>query len=154
MRRFLLGILLLLIAFVLTGCRKRLPDTATIETFVYETRGMAMGSETSFSIAREGDGFTVTQSSGGGQIVRTAHAGHEVGVTITDILRTHNAHAWNGFAKSDPLVLDGTSFSLFIVFDDGTTISARGTNSYPKGLSAAVREIQSLFDRFLSEPDQ
>jgi hypothetical protein len=146
--------MLLLAVCVFAGCQKRLPDTATIETFVYETRGTAMGSETSFSIAREGDGFIVTQSAGGGQIVHTAYVGRETVAQATDILRAHNVLSWNEYAESNPLVLDGTSFSLFIVFDDGTTISARGTNSYPKGLSAAVREIQSLFDRFLSEPDQ
>lgn len=154
MRRFLLGILLLLIAFVLTGCRKRLPDTATIETFVYETRGTAMGSETSLSIAREGDGFIVTQSFGGGQIVRTAHVGRDVVSQATEILRAHNALSWDGFAGSNPNISDGESFTMRIAFDDGSSVAARGTNSYPKGLGTAVHEIEDLFDRFLREPEQ
>ena len=154
MRKFLLGIMLLLAVFVFAGCQKRLPDTATIETFVYETRGTAMGSETSFSIAREGDGFIVTQSTGGGQIVRMAHVGQDVVSQATDILRTYNALSWDGFAGSDPNISDGESFTLRIAFNDGSSVAARGTNSYPKGMTAAVREIQNLFDRFLREPEQ
>jgi len=154
-KQILLCILLFLAVALLGGCqRKRLAQDVLLESFCYETRGTAMGSETSLSIVREGEGFIVTQSSGGGQIVHTAYVGRETVAQATDILRAHNVLSWNEYAESNPLVLDGTSFSLFIVFDDGTTISARGTNSYPKGLSAAVREIQSLFDRFLSEPDQ
>lgn len=154
-KQILLCFLLFLAAALLSGCqRKRLKEDVLVESFSYETIGTAMGSETEISIVREGDGFTVTQSFGGGRTVRRAYVGQTVGAQATDILRAHNAFAWNGFAKSDPHILDGTSFTLFIAFDDGTTISARGTNSYPKGLSAAVREIRDLFDRFLREPEQ
>lgn len=154
-KQILFCILLFLAAALLGGCqRKRLAQDALLESFLYETAGMAMGSETSFSIVREGEGFTVTQSFGGGQIVRTAHVGRETAAQATDILRAHDALAWNGFAKTNPHVLDGTAFILHITFDDGSAISARGTNSYPKGLSVAIQEIKDLFDRFLSEPEQ
>ena len=154
-KQILLCFLLFLAAALLGGCqRKRLKDGVLIESFSYETVGTAMGSETALSIVREGDGFTVTQSFGGGRTVRRAYVGQTAGVQATDILRAHNALAWNGFAKSDPHMLDGTSFTLSIAFDDGTTVSARGTNSYPKELSAAVREIRDLLDRFLREPEQ
>ena len=86
--------------------------------------------------------------------MRRAYVEQTVGGQVTDILRAHDALSWNGFEKSNPLVMDGSSFILSITFDDGTTISARGTNSYPKGLSAAMREIEDLFDRFLREPEQ
>ena len=154
-KQILLCFLLFLAAALLCGCqRRRLKEDVLVESFSYETVGTAMGSETTFSIVREGDGFTVTQSAGGGKTVRSTYADQAAGAQATDILRAHDALAWNGFAKSDPHILDGTSFTLFIAFDDGTTISARGTNSYPKGLSAAVREIKDLFDRFLREPEQ
>ena len=154
-KQMLLCLLLFLAAALLGGCqKKRLKEDVLVESFSYETIGTAMGSETTFSIVREGDGFTVTQSAGGGKTVRSAYVEQAVGGQVTDILRTYHALSWNGFAKSDPHILDGTSFTLFIAFDDGTTISARGTNSYPKGLSAAVKEIRDLLDRFLQEPEQ
>ena len=154
-KQILLCLLLFLAAALLGGCQKKqLKEDVLVESFSYETIGTAMGSETTFSIVREGEGFTVTQSAGGGKNVRSAYADQAAGAQATDILRAHNALSWNGFAQSDPHMLDGTSFTLFIAFDDGTTISARGTNSYPKGLSAAVQEIRDLFDRFLRESEQ
>ena len=154
-KQILLCFLLFLAAALLGGCqRKRLAQDVLLESFCYETVGTAMGSETRLSIVREGDGVAVTQSFGGGHTVRSAYVEQSVGGQVTDILRTHRALSWNGFAQSDPHMLDGTSFTLSIAFDDGTTISARGTNSYPKGLSAAVREIKDLFDRFLRESEQ
>lgn len=154
-KQVLLCFLLFLAAALLSGCqRKRLAQDAVLESFLYETAGMAMGSETSFSIVREGDGYAVTQSSGGGHTVRTAHVGRENAMQATDILREYNALSWDGYAKYDPRVLDGTTFILSVAFDDGTTISAQGANNYPKGLSAAVGEIKNLFDQFLREPEQ
>ena len=154
-KRVLLCFLLFLAAALLGGCqRKRLKGDVLVESFSYETVGMAMGSEMELSIIREGDGFTVTQSSDGGKTVRSASVEQTVGVQVTDILREHQVLLWNGYAKSDPHVLDGSLFTLHIIFDDGTTISARGTNRYPKGLSAAVQEIEDLVDRFLRESEQ
>ena len=154
-KQILLCFLLFLAAALLGGCqRKRLKDGVLIESFSYETVGTAMGSETSLSIVRDDGGFTVTESFGNGATIRRAYVGQTVGAKATDILRAHNALAWNGFAKSDPHMLDGTSFSLSIAFDDGTTILAQGANNYPKGLSAAVGEIKNLFDQFLWEPEQ
>ena len=154
-RQLLLCFLLFLASALMSGCqRKRLAQDVLLESFCYETVGTAMGSETRLSIVREGNGFTVIQSSGGGRNVRSAHVGQEAGGQMTGILRAHNALAWNGFAKSDPRMLDGTSFTLSIAFDDGTTILAQGANNYPKGLSAAVGEIKNLFDQFLWEPEQ
>lgn len=154
-KQVLLCFLLFLAAALLGGCqKKRLAQDVLLECLCYETIGTAMGSETELSIVREGDGFAVTQSTCGGQTVRRAYVEQTVGGQVTDILRAHDALSWNGFEKSNPLVMDGSSFILSITFDDGTTISARGTNSYPKGLSAAMREIEDLFDRFLREPEQ
>lgn len=154
-KQILLCFLLFLAAVLLGGCqRKRLAQDALLESFCYETAGMAMGSETSFSIVREGDGYAVTESLGGGHIVRSAHIGRETAAQLTDILREYDALSWDGYAKFNPRVLDGASFTLSVAFDDGTTISAWGANSYPKGLSAAVGEIKNLIDRFLSEPEQ
>lgn len=154
-KQVLLCFLLFLAAALLGGCqRKRLKEDVLVESFSYETVGMAMGSEMELSIIREGDGFTVTQSSDGGQTIRSAYVEQMVGEQVTNILRVHDALSWNGFEKSNPLVLDGSSFILSIAFDDGTTISARGTNRHPKGLSAAVQEIEDMVDRFLREPEQ
>lgn len=38
---------------------------------------------------------------------------------------------WNGFSESDPDVCDGNMFSLDIELEDGSFISAHGSNAYP-----------------------
>ena len=154
-KQVLLCFLLFLAAALLGGCqRKRLAQDILLEYLCYETSGTAMGSETELSIVWEGDGFTVAQSSDEGQTVRSAYVEQTVGKQVTDILREHDVLSWDGYVKSNPRVLDGTSFTLSIDFGDGTTISARGTNSYPKELHAAMREIEDLFDRVLWESEQ
>lgn len=116
-KQILLCFLLFLAAALLGGCqKKRLKDGVLIESFSYETVGTAMGSETALSIVRDDGGFTVTQSSGGGRTVRRAYVGQTAVAQATDILRAHNALSWDGFAKSDPHMLDGTSFSLYRFF--------------------------------------
>ena len=40
---------------------------------------------------------------------------------------------WNGFNRSNPDVCDGDGFSLYITYEDGKTISAHGSNSFPSG---------------------
>lgn len=152
-RQMLLGFLLFLAVALLSGCQKKqLDEDALVASFSYMTAGMMMGGEKALSIARDGDGFVVTKRVG--ETVRSAHAGQTAGEQVTDILREHNALSWNGFAKSNPHVLDGTSFTLSIVFDDGKTVFAQGANSWPKGMAVAVREIEKLIDRFLRESEQ
>ena len=56
--------------------------------------------------------------------------------------------------EDDSMILDGESFRLTIAFDDGTIISARGTNRRPKGMGQALREIENLFDQLLWETEQ
>ncbi|MBR5289079.1 MAG: hypothetical protein IKU34_10915 [Clostridia bacterium] len=154
-KQILLCILLGLAAVVLWGCRaKRLPEGVSVETLRYETWFMMAGSETSLSISREDDGFTVVRTVGWEEPSRRAHGSAQMGKNIADILREHDVLSWDGFSGHDPLIDDGESFTLTIAFDDGTTISARGTNRRPKGMGQAMREIENLFDQLLWEPEQ
>ena len=151
----LLCILLGLAAAVMCGCRaKRLPEGVSIESLSYETRFMMAGTETSLSISRENDGFTVVRTVGWEEPSCRARVSEEMGKNVADILREHNVLSWEGFSGYDPMIADGESFTLTIAFDDGTTISARGTNKRPKGMGQAMREIENLFDQLLWEPEQ
>ena len=55
--------------------------------------------------------------------------------------------SWNGFHGSDPRVLDGYSFSFEAALSDGTTISASGSNSSPKGYP----EFKAAIGKLLGE---
>ena len=154
-KQVLLCILLGLAAVVLCSCRaKRLPESVSIESLCYETRGMMAGAETSLSIFREDNGFEIVCTGGGGEPSRRARASEEMGRSVADILREHNVLSWDGFSGHDLMILDGESFTLRIAFDDGTAISARGTNASPQEMGQALREIENLFDQLLWEPEQ
>ena len=154
-KQILLCILLVLAAAVLCGCRaKRLPEGVSIESLSYETRFMMAGSETSLSISRENDGFVIVRTVGWKESSRRARGSAQMGRNVADILRKHDVLSWDGFSGYDPLIADGESFTLSIAFDDGTAISARGTNKRPKGMGQAMREIENLFDQLLWEPEQ
>ena len=154
-KQILLCMLLCLAAVVLYSCRaKRLPDGVSIESLFYETWFMMAGTETSLSISRENDGFAIVRTVGWEEPSRRARVSEEMGKNVADILREHNVLSWDGFSGHDPMIDDGKSFTLSIAFDNGTTISARGTNRRPKGMGQAMREIEDLFDQFLREPEQ
>ena len=58
--------------------------------------------------------------------------------------------SWNGFSKSDPDVLDGSSFSLDIELSDGKKIYAHGCNAYPKN----YHEFMELIDEAVNGPKE
>ena len=44
------------------------------------------------------------------------------------------------------MVLDGSSFSFHVSFTDGTSISASGTNTFPKNQKKVFSELSTLID--------
>ena len=58
--------------------------------------------------------------------------------------------SWDGFSKSDPDVLDGSSFSLEIVLADGKTMHAHGCNAYPKN----YREFEKMLNEAVFGPKE
>lgn len=156
MRKSILCCLLIgLVVIVLCSFRtKRLPEGVGLESFRYETSGMMAGAETSLSIFREQDGFVIVRTGNWGEPSRRARGSAEMGKKIANILCENHALSWDGFSGHDSMMLDGKSFELTIAFDDGTTISARGTNRRPKGMGQALQEIENLFDQLLWETEQ
>ncbi len=64
---------------------------------------------------------------------------------LSEIVKKHGMGKWNGFSKSDTGVLDGSSFSLSVLMDNGKSISAHGYMVYPDGYRDAAAEIDALF---------
>ena len=65
---------------------------------------------------------------------------------LENILKKYNVEKWDGFNKTDPNVLDGSSFSITINMMDGNHISAHGYMMYPKDYGKVVKEIKELFE--------
>ena len=55
-----------------------------------------------------------------------------------------NISRWDGFDKNDPLVLDGSSWSFTATVNGGETISASGSNAYPKGYREFLVGLQTF----------
>ena len=63
---------------------------------------------------------------------------------INDLISEHNLMSWNGFDGVDSEVLDGDGFSLTIELEDGSKITAHGSNSYPPGYRDFKKDIDSF----------
>lgn len=58
---------------------------------------------------------------------------------------------WNGFAGSSAYVLDGESFGLSAEFEDGTRLTASGTNAFPDGYQAGAAAIRAYFEGLMEK---
>ena len=65
---------------------------------------------------------------------------------------------WEGFSKYNTMILDGSGFSLEIVFNDGRHMSASGSNAFPPGyrdfVDAMDEIMRPLSDKVLEEARQ
>ena len=75
---------------------------------------------------------------------------------ITEICKKYDVGKWNGFDKSDTGVMDGSSFHLLAIMDNGKEISASGYEVYPDNYSDFSGAIASLFGEVYEtyRPDQ
>ena len=67
---------------------------------------------------------------------------------LDKVIRQQELHKWNGYKKSNKNVLDGDSFGLSIGYRNGKelkTISAYGSNSFPKGYRDAAKAVGDYF---------
>lgn len=64
---------------------------------------------------------------------------------LEEIYKTNRLERWNGFNKYNRHILDGSGFSLEIVFSDGKRMSAHGSNSFPAGYRDFRDSLDALF---------
>ena len=67
---------------------------------------------------------------------------------VENVLVKYKVNKWNGFDKVDKNVLDGDSFSLYVTFDDDTSIHAHGDMRYPENYGNVRGELDSIFNEF------
>lgn len=64
---------------------------------------------------------------------------------IEKIIEEQRLHKWNGFSKSDKNVLDGSSFTFNVYYDDKSSVCASGYMRYPNGYAEARGAFDELF---------
>ena len=122
-------------------------DNAWITSFCYSHSGSATSDMYSYEIEddEESGGTVVNYEFNNGFETYTLPADGELIQHLSAVVDGHNLRKWNGFDKSNSLVMDGSGFYLRIDFSDGTQIMGRGSNSFPDGYGEAVDAIDVLF---------
>ncbi len=78
-------------------------------------------------------------------MLKNYEASADVYKDLARCLSACNIISWNGFSGPSPAGMrDGGDFTLHVVLDDGTEISASGTNNYPQNYSTLLSALQQL----------
>ena len=128
-------------------------DKAGITSFCYSHSGSSTIEMYSYEIEddEESGRTVVNYEFNNGFNTYALPADEELMQQLSAVVDDHNLRKWNGFDKSNSLVMDGSGFYLRIDFSDGTQIMARGSNRYPTGYGEAVDAIDDLFLDYLKK---
>ena len=128
-------------------------DNARISSFYYSHRGSISYDIYSYDVVKneETGEMSVNYELNCGYETYTLPADAELMQELTALVHTHDLHKWDGFAKSDSMIMDGSGFSLGVSFENGDGITASGSNSFPNGYGDASRAIDELFMGYLKK---
>lgn len=70
---------------------------------------------------------------------------------LGEVMGTYHVDRWDGFDKKSKHVLDGSRFTLSVTLADGSTISARGSNSFPENYSDVHNHVQTLYAALMEQ---
>ncbi len=130
------------------------PTTAPLTSFAYSHRGTSTDSFYSYEVMESGYEYGFRFLPFREEDEQTADMIREDAAALLGIINRHDLWKWHGFSRIDPNILDGTAFSLRIVFADGTVIEANGSNRFPSNYSAACADMDTLFSKYIKEPEQ
>ena len=128
--------------------------TAPLVSFDYSHRGSSTDSFYSYKVTESGNGYCFRFLSLREEDVEATAMSTEDVNALMEIIKRHNLWKWHGFSKTDSNFMDGTSFSLRVSFADGTVIEANGSNRFPSTYSAACAEMDTLFAKYIKEPEK
>lgn len=138
-------ILVLSLALCLSSCKGKEEGSMEVTEFTFSHNGMSRYDCYEFTVEKTSEGALLTmQPFGGAKIGRTRI---DAGILdrLSQLAKTHNMKAWDGFDKTNSNILDGSGFNLSVTFEDGRAISASGSNAMPKGYWEALPDIEKVF---------
>lgn len=158
-----MGIEFLTIAAILAGCGKNkgagngpepvsasassenLLETQEIKEISFGAHGMSIPEISGLTLTRSDEGTCVRL-----EIWNEYEYEQTEDAALMDqaceLLKTYRVDTWNGFHGSNSMVLDGGGFSIRVVLQDGTVISASGTNSYPPDYGSVASGLMELVE--------
>lgn len=128
-------------------------EQSPINTFYYSYNASIGGDSYSYSVIEEDDKhFFVFESM---LYPEYGEMKREVAESfldqLTQLYQEYHLASWNGFHQSNEYVLDGDGFSLTINLQDGASLTAGGTNSYPEGYRDFREKMEELFSPMKQE---
>ena len=127
---------------------------AALKEFCYSHSGSMVDEIYSYEIKSDESsptGYTVIFDLRCGYEVYSTYADAELIREVSVLIEECELHKWNGFNETDSMVMDGSGFSLDIVYADGTEVYAHGSNSFPKGYGEAAERIDAMFYSYMEE---
>ncbi len=128
-------------------------DNARLTSFYYSYSGMMLPLVEGIDAEMTQDGWKATFLLGPLDDVEGIHLFDNDVETLEKLVSDYELLSWAGFDETNSNVLDGESFSFSVSFSDGTSISASGSNSFPKGYSDAQYAILSAIEEMLTAHD-
>lgn len=163
MKRMVLAVLLPAALLFLAACRTagnpepvQLPEAAEegepmeLKAFSFTHTGMSTEECFLYSVEQTEEGIRLyTEELFSGGFILDLYVDEPLLDELGEIAGRHHLDSWDGFAKSDSHVSDGSNFSLSLKLADESTISARGSNRFPEGYEAAKQEICTYFEELI-----
>lgn len=106
--------------------------------------GRVEGVQQSYTLTRSKEGVEVViQRPGSKESEKRGTVGFDVLSVLYRLLMDHKIYLWNGFHKSNSVILTGYSFSLQVKFENWT-LSANGCAMKPVGYDEAHEALRQL----------
>ncbi len=139
-----------------TGCflKKSAPAKGNVVRFYYAYNGSIGGDSYSYTVKKEDDGkyyFTYESMLYDDFDEMKVEVDQQFMDYLSLSYELLELGKWNGFDKVAKNILDGDGFSLNITLEDGNTVSAHGSNAYPKGYSQAIKSIDETFEPLVTQ---
>ncbi len=147
------AVLLFLLMTACTNTEEDMKQITSFDTITISITG-TMASTEEYELVRTADGVDFSYYSGGWNfnedmdreecLINRVAGNEENYQQMLALLNECEVMEWNGFNESNPNVLDGESFSFSATVNDGTTISAGGSNAYPKNYATLLHAIEAI----------
>ena len=85
------------------------------------------------------EGFTLTVDEAG-----SCDLSLETVDALYDVFQRYDMARWDGFAESNPYVLDGEGFLVEVLLTDGTRVQASGENAFPPHYHEAMDAMTAI----------
>ena len=128
---------------------KSAAERGGIKSFEYNGSGTAINDMFSYIFTNEEDGvrleydFYINGDEAEGETMLDVAVMDE----LTRLSDTYEiAEKWDGFDEVAEGVLDGSGFSLYMEFEDGSYMSASGYNDFPKGYGEFEKAFNEMLD--------